>query len=880
MAAKKEPGNQPISGRYPHRYDLTLDLDPSREWYSGTVTAYYASEASNDKRIILHQRGLEIHSLMLRRGEGQGDNPGDCQDDGGWQSLSHTRDDEQEQIIMDLPDLGKGRDGGPFCIRCSFSGTLAHDNRGLYLAAYRENGDGQHGEDRHVIVSQFEESDARKAFPCFDEPFAKAFFSLTLTVPVSSIGLANGELLSSRDIGKGRKELCFKDTPPMSTYLLFIGVGDFSSMEKVEENIHFRAFTVAGRTEKAEAALCFAAESFTFLKEFTGAPYPFQKLDLVACPDFAFGAMENYSIISYRENLMLFDPEVGTAEELERIGQVSSHEVAHMWFGDLVSPRSWDYVWLNESLATYLGFLVNERLHPEWAGMDRLILNSFSPALERDSLPGTIPIEFPEGTIHEISPAVVPIIYSKAGAVMRMFHHFLGEEHFKEILHTFLIRHQYGSADTDQFLDVMESYIHRSIPEAWIRRKGFPLVSAERAGSTLHLRQEPFTSAGQAADGSDFVETSPWPIPLTYSIIGEAGERDNVKLLFDRKEMIIDLPPASTGVCVNSDRSGFYRVQYGRQELDRLGQLGCAGSLEARERFGLIDDLFALLCRGDVSLHTFLEHLVNSYPGETAFLPLAAIGRSLRLLYLLSGISRDIDRGFSPSDEKLPAVLQSTAEAILLPALENVGFSRDQEENFQSTILRGELMTALYHLDTEKVIHHLRKEALLLVQGGSVDQNIEALIIKAGAGEIVPLSFVAGQIESGTDEARRVRLSSSLPAFPEFDGMEKLFTFMEARVASRNWHILFNEVRYFSHLRSGLFDWFINKLDRVNSIHPLQGSKMMVEAIVWGGMGRGPEIMPIIEGLIKEKALPSEETAVMALDYLALYERIIASLNS
>ena len=884
---------------HPSLYDIQLTLDPDREAYTGRVCAHYPAMAATS--LLMHARDLEIQTCVLSA-------PGAADTE-----LPFTMDRDRETLEIHTHDALGGRPAeqsgapGAFTLTVSFSGTLRHDNRGIYLAAYHDQGTA-----KNAIVSQFEETDARKAFPCVDEPAAKAVYRISLIIPARCAAISNGDIAREEPIaaspaargaavpstpatpgtpaapgadGAGSKLVVFQDTPVMSSYLVFIAVGEFSSIEKVVEGISFRAYAVAGKARLGARALDFAAESLLHLIRYTGAPYPFKKLDLIACPDFAFGAMENYAAISYRENYMLFDAAAGSRDELERIGQITSHEVAHMWFGDLVSPAGWDCIWLNESLATYFGYLVNDTTHPEWDGMHRFMLDSFQGALERDSLDSTIPVEFPDGKTYGMSPAITSIIYSKAASVLRMMHRYLGDSSFREVIKSFLEKYAYGIAGSDQFLDCFAPFIDRSVPAAWMRREGYPVVRAELRGNRIALSQQRFKLCAGAVAGPNPTAgepSQPWPIPLCLSLFHADGRREERTILFNTAQLDLDIDlREGSGIAaleLNTARGGFYRVFYSPELLERLGRSMRKGSLDEDERAGIIDDLFAFLHAEMMEPSVLLDFLSRWCMDERSYLPLASAARGLTLLHALAC-------GDNAAHKAMRASIAATAGRLLAPWLAEHGFRAAADEPFSASYLRTDIMTTLFHMKDPGVLAILGAMKIELAAGVPQDPNLEGLILKAGAAAYLGAAtdmdpeYFLSRIEGEQDEAKRVRLISALLCFEDTRDIERIFASLEKRVPMRHWSTVVAQARLTPKARASLLDWYRRRHAALDSIHPFHAAKIMHDVIVWGALGQPEKVKSELRTLMLGQRNTSPETIQMAFEYLGVYDRTAGKLG-
>ncbi|MDY7035619.1 MAG: M1 family metallopeptidase, partial [Thermodesulfobacteriota bacterium] len=327
-------------------------------------------------------------------------------------------DPKKEEMRVSLPEEMFGE----INLRIEYMGEINNRMAGFYRSKY-VTGSGEN----HIAVTQFEESDARRAFPCFDHPVRKATFDIEIIIDKELEAISNSPITEEKQLSDGKKLIKFLQTPKMSTYLLFFGVGEFEFAQDAGD-VLVRTVTMPGMTQYASFGLQFGRKSLEFSEDYYGIKYPFTKLDLIAVPDFAFGAMENWGAITFRENLLLHYPKITSKAGEERICEVIAHEMAHQWFGNLVSPSDWKYLWLNESFATYFGYGIVNHYYPEWDIWDQFLHGQTDVAFNRDSLHETFPIEIPGGEHVIINASTAPIIYNKGGSILRHIEGYMGKE--------------------------------------------------------------------------------------------------------------------------------------------------------------------------------------------------------------------------------------------------------------------------------------------------------------------------------------------------------------------------------------------------------------------------------------------------------------------
>jgi tricorn protease interacting factor F2/3 len=474
---------------------------------------------------------------------------------------------------------------GPSAIAVDFAGRVAEQTLiGLYSCAH---GDG------YVLTSQCEPTGARRIFPCVDRPGRKSRICLTVrTAP--SFEVISNTLPESVEEDAGQRTWTFAPTPTMATYVFYLAVGSFDRAQARSGRVPVRTLTAPHRGATGAFAADSGARILAAYEEYYGIPYPLPKLDLIAVAEHSFGAMENWGAISFREMRLLVDASSVSFARRD-VFETIAHEVAHQWFGNLVTMRWWNDVWLNESFATFLESKITERLAPEFNPLADFILRPWGMIGARygDSLRATHPIRAEVGRPDEISQIFDEISYGKGSSVLRMLEHYLGEERFRAGVTHYLTRFAYGNARTEDLWEALERTTGqpvRRVVSPWVDRPGIPVVLARSVPEGIALRQRRFTFEGMTDD-------EPWPIPVE---VDADGARQS--LLFDTRERTVAVPPNAT-VHLNPGAFGFYRVGYDPVLLDRL--LGTLAARPAPDRWTVLNDLGAFLVSGDVDWPTY-----------------------------------------------------------------------------------------------------------------------------------------------------------------------------------------------------------------------------------------------------------------------------------
>ncbi|MEE3251878.1 MAG: M1 family metallopeptidase [Actinomycetota bacterium] len=623
----------------PRRYDLNLRPDLSDHVFSGTVSIEVDVVDPVDA-LVLNAAELSIHSATWT-------------DAGGTAGCVVDLDDDLEQVRLTPP--GQVASGGGR-LDLAFTGVLNDRLCGFYRSTLLDPDGTTHA----IATTQFQATDARRCFPCFDEPDMKAVFGVTLDVPGGLFATSNGAEASRTPLGDGHDRIQFADTIPLSTYLVAFVVGPLAATDPVDvDGVPVRVVHPPGRAHLAEFALDVAAHSLRWFADWYGIPVPGGKVDLVALPDFAFGAMENLGCITFREVLLLVDPETATQRELESVAAVLSHELAHLWFGDLVTMRWWNGIWLNEAFATFMELKAVEAYRPDWEVWTGFGVARTS-ALDVDSLASTRPIEYPVLTPEDAEGMFDVLTYEKGAAVVRMLEQFLGEEVFRDGVRRYLTEHLHGNTDNEDLWDALEAASGqpvRDLMQAWIFRGGHPLVEATTGDDgSVQLVQSPFRY-----DGED--EGVRWAVPVRLRTA--TGEH---RLLLDPSrdatavEAVADIADLHS---LNVDASGFYRTTL----------LPSPGS-PATERAAAVADHWAQVLAGRVGHGSFLE-LAGSLADDTDL-----------------GVWQAILGGLTTLDVLAPGRFAGRAAEILGPPIERLGWEASPADDDRSRQLRGLVLAA------------------------------------------------------------------------------------------------------------------------------------------------------------------------------------------
>ena len=637
-----------------------------------------------------------------------------------------------------------------------FKGELNDRLLGFYRSSYTD----ADGNEKFLAATQFESTDARRAFPCWDEPEKKATFDVTLTVPRSLTAVSNMPIVGESSIDSSLKAVKFDTTPIMSTYLLAFVVGELASIEKMSESgTLMRVWTTKGKEEQGRFALDTSLELLDFYNDYFGVPFPLPKLDHLAIPDFAAGAMENWGAITYREVALLVDPENSSAGTRQIVASIISHEMAHMWFGDLVTMEWWNDLWLNESFASWMGDKAVDAIHPEWDMWTQFLTADTASAFTLDGLANSHPIEQEVNNPAEIGQLFDAISYSKGGSVLRMLEDYIGPDDFQVGIRNYLIKHSYANATT---MDLWNSLGDTSgkpvakVMNSWVQQTGFPVLSASREGDNVSLTQRRFLYENISLD-SEYRDNTQWYVPVT---IGAENTNNLSSSLVDSLKVEIELPEGSgSWFKVNRDQTGFYRVSYDPKNLTQLEAAILNNQLGSKDRLGIQGDAYALCRAGYASVSSFLK-LARSYVGENEAPVLSDLSSGLR------GIENLIE-GY-PFHEKYKDfcrnIFQQTAEAT--------GWDKHDNESHLEALLRSTVLSNLGHYgDENTLIEASQRFSSFIEDPESVHPDIRsvvfALAAQQGGRDTYELMW---NLEKQSElQEEKVRLHSALASFTKED---------------------------------------------------------------------------------------------------------------
>lgn len=707
----------------PSNYNLKIEPSIDMNSYVGSVKIK-ALVQKPTKEITIHSKNLTIKSATICI-ESQ------C-------LLPKVRENKELEIIT----LENQKEiSGEIEIHIEFFGTITEDLNGIYKSKYeyKEKTD-------YIITTQCEAPYARKIFPCFDEPDKKATFDVELLIEKSLKAVSNMQPLSEKIEGS-KKRVLFKPTPKMSTYLLYLGVGDFEFSESTYRDIKIRIVTTPGKGKNTSFAMEHTKKYLEYFEDYSEIPYPLEKLDLIAVPDFAAGAMENWGAITFREILLLVDENTSTAVK-KRAAEVIAHELWHQWSGNLVTMKWWNDLWLNESFATYMAYKAVAHHNPDWKIWEEYLSGELSTGLFKDSLKSTHSIEVEVKSPKEIEEIFDEISYAKGGCVLRMLEAYMGEEQFRIGVSNYLKEYSYKNAQAsdlwDELSKVDKNKKVKELMKYWVSQPGHPLIKVEKKDNELKLSQSRYNNQ----------TTQVWPIPISICTEDICHYK-----LFDKKENIYDIKESS--IKLNHKQLGFYRTKYSKELLLNLAYLIKQKKLDEADRWGAQNDMWALCNTGDESVENYLSFIEN-YKEETSFIILSEIYSAIKKLDRIYFYEPWWNKTF----KKITGILLPTYKSHL----KKLGWDKKKDENPQNPLMRNICIGFCGFAGDKETI----EEAKNRYDKDKIDLDIANSVyyLVAKEGNEIDFKEMLHRYEKETDTEKKIKLLSALYQFTKTDLLE------------------------------------------------------------------------------------------------------------
>ena len=644
---------------FPINYNLTFEPDLKKFTFEGSEVITVSCKKSTNT-ITMHCAEIKIKSCVVSSGK-------------DIIKSAPKLDAKKESLSIKLGQKIKGK----ITIELKFQGILNDRLLGFYRSQYKQN-----GKTKYLATTQFEAADARRAFPCWDEPKAKATFDISIIADNKFTAISNMPIISKKKI-KNKTLYKFGKTPVVSTYLIYLGVGEFEYLTGKTGKVTIRVVTTKGNKSKGKYSLDLGKKLLTSYEKYFGIKYPLPKLDLIAIPDFAAGAMENWGAITFRETILLYDPKTSSTRTKQFIAEVISHEIAHQWFGNLVTMEWWNDLWLNESFATFMATKFVDKFYPEWNLWDQFIEDAMNNAMGLDALKTTHPIDVTVNSPSEIREIFDVISYDKGGCVLRMLESYVGESNFRTGLKKYLSAFKYGNAKGQDLWDAIGKASKMpvsSMVNSWLKQPGFPQIEITQNDKSLTLKQSRFLM-----EPTPKTQKGLWQVPITYGW----GKETKTTLLTKKSSTVktTDGP----GFVANIGRTGFYRVKYDDGILLDLKMLVDQKQIPPVDRWAIQNDLFALCVAGKEDITNYLD-FTDAYFDEDSYLPQTNVANNLNFLSLLTF--------FEDFTEEIRAYAINYFRKIL----SNLGWVPQKTDKHTDAFLRGFSIFALGKLGDESVL--------------------------------------------------------------------------------------------------------------------------------------------------------------------------------
>ncbi|TVY43894.1 Aminopeptidase [Lachnellula occidentalis] len=693
-------------------YDLSIyDIELGGAFsYQGSV--HILSKINKGtKEIVLNSHQLKIHSAEV------------SVDQKLFKASDISYDAPRQRATLSFTDELPVSEKATLVIK--FQGTINNDMAGFYRSKYKPvvppaASVPKDGEDHVMFSTQFESCDARRAFPCFDEPNLKATFDFQIELPEDQVALSNMPEKETKKAKDGYKIISFDRTPIMSTYLLTWAMGDFEYVEAFTErkyegkNIPVRVYTTRGLKSQAQYALDHAPKIIDYFSEIFDIDYPLPKSDLLAVHEFSHGAMEGWGLVTYRTTAVLFDEKTSDARFKNRIAYVVAHELAHQWFGDLVTMDWWSELWLNEGFATWVGWLATDHLHPEWNVWPQFVSEGMQSAFTLDSLRSSHAIEVPVKDALDVDQIFDAISYLKGSSTIRMLATHLGQETFLKGVSNYLKAHAYGNATTADLWSALSQASGQDVNtliDPWIREIGFPVVTIAEEPGQIGVRQSRYLSTGDVKSEDD---STTWWVPLGFE--GKVGTKGAASIGLTKKEDFIrDVDDEFYKI--NKDNAGFYRTNYPPARLAKLGTQ--IDRLSDSDKIGLIGDAGALALSGEAATPGLLA-FVEGFQSETNYLVWSQILGSLGTVKSIFSEDTAVSEGLKKFTLKL-----------ITPAVEKIGWETSPNDDFLTTQLRSLLLLTAGLNGHEQVTNEAKRRFQLYTSGtdkSAIHPNLRSTI--------------------------------------------------------------------------------------------------------------------------------------------------------
>jgi tricorn protease interacting factor F2/3 len=671
-----------------------------------------------------------------------------------------TLDEKKETLTIKIPTkINKTAK-----IYIEFTGILNDRLVGFYRSRYQDKS----GKTKYLATTQFEAADARRAFPCWDEPAAKATFGISIITESNYSAISNTNQILRKKLGK-KTLYKFAKTPIMSTYLVYLGVGEFEYLSTKSGRVTMRIVTTRGNSKKGKFALDLCKKLVKSYEDYFGIKYPLPKLDLIAVPDFASGAMENWGAITFRETILLFDEKTSSTQTKQFIAEVVSHELAHQWFGNLVTMEWWNDLWLNESFATFMATKFVDKFYPEWKLWDQFLEDTMNTAMGLDALHSSHPIDVKVNSPSEIREIFDAISYDKGGCVLKMLESFVTEKNFRAGLRIYLKKFSYRNAQGNDLWDEIGRVAKipvRSMVNSWLMQTGFPLVDVQKQHSHLVLSQKRFVLEQKGTP------KGLWEIP---AVIAD-NDKITSKILKKRRQI---MPVKSEQVLVNPGRNGFYRVKYSQDLMHELKEMIMQKSISHIDRWAIQNDLFALCISGDGKTRDYLD-FTSSYENDDDYLTQSNVSGNLYALY-----HRTIEESYNSE-------IQQITHQYLRKMFDNLRWDAQPGEPHTNTLLRSFVIAALGKMNDDEILCEANNRFKQYLQKpDSLNPDIQDAVFSLVAwGGAVSYDKLLRLYKNAPSQEQKIRFLGALSSFKDPKLLLRTLELSQSNVVrSQNMHI-------------------------------------------------------------------------------------------
>ena len=778
------------------QYDLFFDIDFTGLSFTGKVTV----DLDTTGDVSLDAVGLQV------------------------KSVKHGNRNLQFKQTSKAVEIKTGKFGGPLDIE--FNGKVSENFTGFYKASY---GDG------YILTTHLEAVQARKLFPCLDHPAFKAVFKLVVRTGPDLKVISNMPV-ESEEVRANKKVVSFKQTPKMSTYLFYLGVGKFVEEHSRHGQTHLYAAHARPKGSiRTEFSFEAAQKVLDYYESYFGIPYQLPKLHQVAVPEFAYGAMENWGAITYREILMHVDQNTSVRAK-KAVAGVIAHEIAHMWFGDLVTMKWWDDIWLNESFATFMGHHAVDQGYPQWKVWQDFVRTQTSGAMGRDGLRSTHPIEARVKNPEEIEELFDEISYGKGASILRMIEAYIGPDKFQKGVGKYLEKFRYSNAagqDLWNHLQEASGTDVNKIMEAWIRKPGFPIITATLSNKALLLEQERFLQAGG-------IEKQTWPVPITMTVDGKPQS-----LLLDKEKAQVNIGPSPKSVKLNVDQTGFYHVHYQGRALQ---DLVWKSRLSPLDKWGLISDAKALLLSGRLPIKEYLN-LLERFRKEEEYLPMFEVSDQLELLHVLA-----------------PAKIRDTSHRFHTDQLKILQAKKDEN----NMMLKGIVASRLTLLDET----YAREQGSKIKELASVEPDMKRPAVMGYARSSSDYDGLISRFKKSATDEERLRYLEGLASFDKPDLVARALEFsLSGQVKKQDVRNMVAYATANADARNVTWEWFKTNIEKLEKMYEgtAQLSSIMRAFISIAGVGHVGEA----ESLFNRYPVPAADAT---LERLRIYDRLARSI--